>query len=696
MTKKPNKTVAQLPARTGILVLGMHRSGTSALTGMLHYLGCDLPAHLLPPNVGNDLGHWESEAVMVVNDQMLESAGSCWIDWVGINPDWYQSAHYEHFLQRARATLRAEFADSPLFVLKDPRICRLAPLWLEAMHFENIAARIILPLRNPLEVSVSLQMRDGIESAYGQLLWLRHVLDAEYFSRGRPRMFCTYNQLLNQRPRLIKRTKTALGISWPRTTDANRDAIAEFLSEKKRHHVETEEVVLANSALSHWLRDSYGTLLRWCEGNEKAEDYAVLDSIRREFDAASSAFSPLSGPKKQANIAGGGPDQVQLQQELATALSRADAAEATIRDFQIQAEEAQNRENELTRRLEQSSQEIARILPELEASKAASAGAFQRFAANETALRENIDALNGEIATLAAALETSRAETSELNYRLATMASTLQQRLEEIEQTRQDLDSVLQRAQASTDEWDRLNHRLAEADSWIFRLAGERRTAEMESAAAKRELAAAQRAAQSAEQARNAALDKLKEAEARLKGAKTVRQDVVAKEDTFPQADVAREAEKASSDDISGREENEAELQRLADEVDAQRKISEKLSRELNESNEAKSSAIMALDERFREISTMTRLLRQSEAARGQNSSQLEWLQQVNAVLMSSPRWWSLMPPQWSRRKELLRLKMRGLFDAEHYLELHPDVRAEGMDPLRHYILHGMAEGRSR
>lgn len=75
-------------------------------------------------------------------------------------------------------------------------------------------------------------------------------------------------------------------------------------------------------------------------------------------------------------------------------------------------------------------------------------------------------------------------------------------------------------------------------------------------------------------------------------------------------------------------------------------------------------------------------------------ADKLEWLQKVNALLMVSSGWWGFMPPAFRRKRELRRLAQQGLFDADRYYDLHSDVRAEGMDPLRHYILHGISEGR--
>ena len=81
-----------LPARRqAILVLGMHRSGTSALGGVVSMLGAAAPKTLLPANGGNPRGYWESLPLERANNDLLASAGSRWDDWRALNPQWIDS-----------------------------------------------------------------------------------------------------------------------------------------------------------------------------------------------------------------------------------------------------------------------------------------------------------------------------------------------------------------------------------------------------------------------------------------------------------------------------------------------------------------------------------------------------------------------------------------------------------------------------
>ncbi len=161
--------------RSCILVLGMHRSGTSAITRVMSLLGCQLPKNLMPSSKSNPGGHWESSAVYKLNNRILASAGSSWDDWQGVNPDWFDSLEAEDFHDEAVAVLKEEFAEARLFVLKDPRICRLLPFWRSVLASVNVDPLVVLPFRNPLEVSGSLATRNSFHQSFSHLIWLRQI-----------------------------------------------------------------------------------------------------------------------------------------------------------------------------------------------------------------------------------------------------------------------------------------------------------------------------------------------------------------------------------------------------------------------------------------------------------------------------------------------------------------------------------------
>ncbi|YBV96726.1 hypothetical protein M1D80_07340 [Phyllobacteriaceae bacterium JZ32] len=290
------------PQRTCVLVLGMHRSGTSALTRVLNLVGCDLPKTVMPANPTNETGHWEPTPIAQLNDRILTSASSKWDDWLDFSSDQPNSAQGEKFREEATATLEKEFGDSRLFVLKDPRICRLAPFWIEVLQNAGIHPLVITPVRNPLEVAASLQKRNGFELPYGHLLWLRHMLDAEFASRNVPRYFTSYDRLLGEWADVLREAASAFGISWPRISDETAAEIDAYLSEKYRHHREPPGRILDNPTLSAWLRDGFAIFDRWARTGEQQKDFATLDRLRKELNTAAPAFANLVARGREADL----------------------------------------------------------------------------------------------------------------------------------------------------------------------------------------------------------------------------------------------------------------------------------------------------------------------------------------------------------------------------------------------------------
>jgi hypothetical protein len=182
--------------RNVVRVLGMHRSGTSAAAGLFVKLGGAQPKPLTPAEHGNERGYFESQALMTFHDELLASAGSSWTDWRQFSPAWYQSPAATAFQERAKQLFEEEFAGEPLAVFNDPRACRFAPFWLEILAAIEVPARVVIPVRAPLEVALSMRERNGFSLATGALLWLRHTIDAEIATRAVPRSIFGWDRLL--------------------------------------------------------------------------------------------------------------------------------------------------------------------------------------------------------------------------------------------------------------------------------------------------------------------------------------------------------------------------------------------------------------------------------------------------------------------------------------------------------------------
>ena len=224
-------------SQRAILVLGMHRSGTSPTTRVLNLLGASLGTRLMPPVPNNnERGFWENLDAFDIDERLLGEIGRWWHDVREVPDDWLESAAASRAQAAIVPFIQAEFAASPLWAVKDPRICRLAPVWLRALAECGVRPGILFVVRHPLEVAASLQARDGLSRARSLLLWTQHILEAERATRECSRVMVTYDQILEDWSGSMARVSRALGITWPRSFDEARAEIEAFLDAGERHH----------------------------------------------------------------------------------------------------------------------------------------------------------------------------------------------------------------------------------------------------------------------------------------------------------------------------------------------------------------------------------------------------------------------------------------------------------------------------
>jgi hypothetical protein len=264
------------------ILLGMHRSGTSALAGVLGLCGLTVPKTMVPASETNQRGFWEPAAIKAFNDEALQRLGSTWHELFPTRWPDLGERELNHLRQRAFALLADEYERGTHILLKEPRMCRLLPLWQPVL--EELANRVAYPfiIRNPVEVAKSLHERNGFDLSHGQLLWARYMLDAEFHTRGKRRAVVSYAMLLEDFRSAVTRIAKAADLPID-IAQVDVGAIDEFLAPDLRHHKELDEAGVAGEAPS--VTDTYRILNSWSEGqSESAADYDKLDSLRNELD----------------------------------------------------------------------------------------------------------------------------------------------------------------------------------------------------------------------------------------------------------------------------------------------------------------------------------------------------------------------------------------------------------------------------
>src|SRR6266446_3915350 len=159
-----------------VLVLGMHRSGTSLCSHLLSALGVDM-ADSIGVNLGNDRGHWERWEIVEFHDRILRlfnrDYGGQFHDFA-LPVAWWADPRVAEIRREIVAFLEKRMGNS-YFGFKDPRTVRVMPLWHQVFSELKLAPRIVLCLRNPAQIGRSLKAREGLNPEIGEYRWLVHM-----------------------------------------------------------------------------------------------------------------------------------------------------------------------------------------------------------------------------------------------------------------------------------------------------------------------------------------------------------------------------------------------------------------------------------------------------------------------------------------------------------------------------------------
>jgi O-antigen biosynthesis protein len=270
-----------------VIVVGMHRSGTSALAGMLSHLGVAFGHRLMPPSPDNPRGYWEHVEIVRAHHRLMAALDYGWDDIRPLPEDFAQTEAASQARQRLAAILSEEFADAALWGVKDPRVCRLLPVWLMLLEELRASPRYVLALRDPVEVARSLVARDGMSEERALLLWLRHMLEGERATRGRQRSIVRFEELIAPRgwQAIAARLGEELSIAWPASGPRVEAAIDGHLSAELRHQRAGDRSPQGPAA--GWVEAVYAAL---CGADDAA---AVCDAVAAELARADRLFLPM-------------------------------------------------------------------------------------------------------------------------------------------------------------------------------------------------------------------------------------------------------------------------------------------------------------------------------------------------------------------------------------------------------------------
>lgn len=292
-----------------LVVLGMHRSGTSAITRGLEVLGVDLGNSLMPAATGNnDKGFFEDVDFHALNSRLLAHLGSTWDKLSAIQPENLLQPEFQALQDEAERVLASKLADTRCFAIKDPQASLLLPFWQPIFSRLDVDARYLICFRHPLSVAASLRKRDGIYPAKSQLLWAKYSLAALQGALNQQPLVVDYDALMESPHLQLARIAAAFDLPGPDTAPkAFATFSQEFLSPVLRHSQFSKEQLSNQTEVLRPIQELHdllkaaanadaGISLAGLQGNceHLLNAFAAFEPLVREMDTLNSMELPES------------------------------------------------------------------------------------------------------------------------------------------------------------------------------------------------------------------------------------------------------------------------------------------------------------------------------------------------------------------------------------------------------------------
>lgn len=222
-----------------VLIVGMHRSGTSAVARGLKALSVYLGNDFLDAQPENPTGYWEDRGIVELNEHVLKTLGLKWDDAALITAKDFRGFAMWKLRRKAIRYVRRTFAQHDLWGFKDPRTIRLLPFWLSVLRDCDAADAYVAVIRNPLSIAASLFKRQEMDRSTAYRLWLVNMVPFFHELRNKELVVVDYDLLMQDPRAQLRRIASSLHLPFRKETAAREIDLftGEFLDHALRHSV---------------------------------------------------------------------------------------------------------------------------------------------------------------------------------------------------------------------------------------------------------------------------------------------------------------------------------------------------------------------------------------------------------------------------------------------------------------------------
>lgn len=389
-----------------VLLLGMHRSGTSLCSHILSTLGVNM-ADEIGVGVGNDDGHWERWEIVTFHDRILALFNR---DYLGplhdlpLPPAWWADPQVAAIRQEMAAFIKPRIAQG-LFGFKDPRTIRLLPVWQQLFEELDLAPRFVMSLRNPAQVAHSLHVRDGLPIATGEHRWLVYMVDFFRYAGNEDVCILQYDDWFTDPAATAKRLLDFLGLTWRQSRSDLEAMLAGVIKPQLRHERQAAPAALKLAARFYNLMQA--RTAKKDKINEAVSQFLEFQQLDQPLQRALEGFQARAAqlPQAEQRLR----DMQALANDYAASQSRSETESADLRAALTTSQAIAEREKSMG----------AQRISELQAQAQENAAALSDAALEKANLEQRIQDLTSLTDGYVASLSQIENETGDLRAALA-------------------------------------------------------------------------------------------------------------------------------------------------------------------------------------------------------------------------------------------------------------------------------------
>jgi GT2 family glycosyltransferase len=281
-----------------IIVIGMHRSGTSTVMNALACLGVSLGDNLLPPGVDNPKGFFEDKSVNDLNIEMLDAIGQTWFSLSLVSDADIDKLIALGYVEKAITLLSDKTRTTTVFGFKDPRVSKLLKFWKLTFARMHCDVQYVLCLRHPLSVANSLLKRNKLPIQKGYLLWLSYNLSIVNESQDLRLIALDYDRLIESPIAHIQYLAEQLGFAVD--MDLANQFANEFLDKELRHTTFDESALINDTCCPAVVAKAYALFNKMLVADNKNINAELLQLYQENRASLDAEFLLLDSIEKSA------------------------------------------------------------------------------------------------------------------------------------------------------------------------------------------------------------------------------------------------------------------------------------------------------------------------------------------------------------------------------------------------------------